>query len=149
MTGIRVVSFHLSYRGNGRGRGARGLRRQAPLGDVYAVNSPLPGFRGSSFAPPGGVSPTAGTGGARAPSAPLSFLPCGHALQPSALCSCRPTSTQPAELSLARGPQWGSLCPGRLRAGRRRRVLEVAVESGLLISGGTSNWFHASGVSCQ
>ena len=57
-------------------------------------------------------------------------------------------STQPTEPSLVRGPRWGFLLPGGLGTGLRGRVLEAAAESGLLMSGGTSNQFHASGVSC-
>ena len=61
-----------------------------------------------------------------------------------------PTLQHPAHRAEpGKGALRGSLRPGGLGAGRRGRVLEAAVESGLLISGGTSKWFHASGVSCQ
>ena len=61
-----------------------------------------------------------------------------------------PTLQHPAHRAEpGKGALRGSLRPGGLGAGQRGRVLEVAVESGILISGGTSNRFHASGVSCQ
>ena len=85
----------------------------------------------------------------RAVSAPLSFFPYSRALQPLAAGPHRPAGTQPAEPSLVRRPWRRLLQLGGLGAGLRGRVLEAAVESGLLIFGGTSNRFHASGVSCQ
>ena len=79
----------------------------------------------------------------------LSFLPCSRALQPSAARSRRLLQHPAHRAEPGKGALRGSLRPGGLGAGQRGRVLEVAVESGILISGGTSNRFHASGVSCQ
>ena len=61
-----------------------------------------------------------------------------------------PTRRHPARRAEpGKGIPAGVPASWRIGSGAKREVLEAAVESGLLISGGTSNRFHASGVSCQ
>ena len=61
-----------------------------------------------------------------------------------------PTRRHPARRAEpGKGIPAGVPASWRIGSGAKREVLEAAIESGLLISGGTSNRFHASGVSCQ
>lgn len=77
---------------------------------------------------------------------PCAVFPCSCALQLSAACSRQQHPAHRAEPS--KGTWQGVPATWRIGNGLRGRALEAAAESGLLIAGGTSNQFHASGVSC-